>query len=110
MEIEKELARLDEGNQRLIDERTKKKEKGNNMEEKKKEEGFEEELITIDDFTKLKLKVAEVISCEEHPKADKLVVLKLKIGDEVRQVVAGIKKWYTAEDLVGKKVIVVVNL
>ena len=80
------------------------------MEEEKKEEGFEEELITIDDFTKLKLKVAEVISCEEHPKADKLVVLQLKIKDEVRQVVAGIKKWYKAEDLIGKKVIVVVNL
>lgn len=66
--------------------------------------------ITIDDFDKVKLKVAKVVNCENHPKADKLLVLTLKIGDETRTVVSGIKKWYSAEDLIGKKVVVVTNL
>lgn len=111
LDIEKELVRLNEANQNLIDERAKKKGLGNNMAEEQKEEVVEEqEIITIDDFDKVKLKLAEIIKCEDHPKADKLLVLTLKIGEEVRQVVSGIKKWYNAEDLVGKKVVVIVNL
>src|SRR5690606_38370040 len=78
---------------------------------KKVEEKVElQEEITIDEFAKVQLKVAEVISCENHPKADRLYVLKLKLGEEERQVVSGIKEYYSPEDLVGKKVIVVVNL
>ena len=111
LEIDKELERLNEANQNLIDARAKKKEKGNTVKEEDKVEEVEEiEEITIDDFAKVKLKLAEVINCENHPKADKLLVLTLKIGDEVRQVVSGIKKWYSPEDLIGKKVIAVVNL
>ncbi|MDR7869664.1 MAG: methionine--tRNA ligase [Tissierellaceae bacterium] len=112
LDVEKELVRLNEANQKLIDERAIKKGIGNNTveEQKKKEEIVEEEIITIDDFAKCKFRVAEVINCEDHPKADKLLVLTLKIGDETRQVVSGIKKWYSAEDLIGKKVIVIVNL
>jgi len=75
---------------------------------KEVEEKVEE--ITIDEFDKIKLKVAEVISCENHPKADKLYVLQLKLGEEERQVVSGIKEYYSPEDLVGKKVVVVTNL
>ena len=108
LDIEKELVRLNDANQKLIDERAKKREKGNNIEEENKEEVEEE--ISIDDFAKCKFKVAEIINCDNHPKADKLLVLTLKIGDEVRQVVSGIKQWYKAEDLIGKKVIVIVNL
>lgn len=79
----------------------------------KKEEKIEKEVkpeITIDDFDKVDLKVAEVIEAEKHPKADKLLVLKLKVGDETRQVVSGIAQNYTPEDLVGMKVILVANL
>nr|WP_243661028.1 methionine--tRNA ligase [Miniphocaeibacter halophilus] len=106
LDIKKELVKLEEANNKLIEER--KKEKG--MDVEKTEEEKEEELITIDDFDKVKLKVGEIIEAENHPKADKLLVFKIKIGDEVRQIVSGIKKWYTAEDLIGKKVIVCTNL
>ncbi|NLN14519.1 MAG: methionine--tRNA ligase [Tissierellia bacterium] len=102
LDVEKELERLNEANQKLIDERSKKKEGG--------DKAVDQEFITIDDFAKCQFRVAEVIECEDHPKADKLLVLTLKIGDEERQVVSGIKKWYKAEDLVGKKVICIVNL
>lgn len=70
----------------------------------------EEDYITIDDFDKIKLKVAEIIEVKEHPKADKLLVLKIKLGEETRQIVSGIKEYYAPEDLVGKKVVVVTNL
>ncbi|MEG0387860.1 MAG: methionine--tRNA ligase [Niameybacter sp.] len=68
------------------------------------------EEITIDDFAKVELKVGEVIECERVPKADKLLVSKIKIGNEVRQIVSGIAKYYTPEEFVGKKVVVVTNL
>lgn len=70
----------------------------------------QKEEITIDDFEKLDLRVAEVISCEKHPDADKLLIIKLKLGDEIRQVVSGIAKWYQPDNLVGKKVVMVYNL
>ena len=108
LDVKKELVRLDEANQNLIDSRAKKKEKGNNVKEEVHE--VEDDTITIDDFDKCKFRLGEIIHCEDHPKADKLLVLTVKIGDEVRQVVSGIKKWYKAEDLIGKKVIVIVNL
>jgi methionyl-tRNA synthetase len=66
--------------------------------------------ITIDDFAKVQLRVAEVIACEKVPKADKLLKLQLDLGYEKRQVVSGIAQWYTPEELIGKKVIVVANL
>lgn len=69
-----------------------------------------EELVTIDDFHKLDLRVAEIIKVEKHPNADKLLVFQLKVGDETRQVVSGISKYYKPEDLVGKKVVMVYNL
>lgn len=79
--------------------------------EKKKEESPEGIVdITIDDFVKVNLKVAEVIEVEKHPKADRLLVLQLKVGQETRQVVSGIAEHYTPSELVGKKVILVANL
>lgn len=77
--------------------------------EKKKEEASKSE-ITIDDFAKVDMKVAEIIEAEKHPKADRLLVLQLKVGEETRQVVSGIAQNYTPEDLVGMKVILVANL
>lgn len=66
--------------------------------------------VTIEDFAKLELRVAEVKSCEKVPKSDKLYCLQLDDGMGGRQVVSGIAKWYTPEELVGKKVVVVANL
>jgi methionyl-tRNA synthetase len=68
------------------------------------------EFITIDEFAKMDLRVAEVITCEKMEKADKLLVLKVKVGDEERTIVSGIAKHYGPEDLIGKKVILVANL
>ncbi len=65
---------------------------------------------TIEDFEKLDMRVAEVIKVEKHPNADRLLVFQLKIGEETRQVVSGIAKWYKPEDLVGKKVVMIYNL
>lgn len=66
--------------------------------------------ITIEDFDKIELRVAKVLECEQHPKADKLLVFKLKVGSEERQIVSGIAKFYNPEDLIGKKLVVVLNL
>lgn len=66
--------------------------------------------ISIDEFAKVQLKVAEVVACERHPNADKLLVLQLKVGEETRQVVSGISKFFEPEALVGRKVILVANL
>ncbi len=108
LDIGKELERLNKANDDLIEERS--KNKGDKKVEDIIEEVDEVEEITIDDFAKIQLKTAEVVSCEDHPKADRLLVLTLKLGDESRQVVSGIKKWYKAEDLVGKKVVLLANL
>ncbi len=70
----------------------------------------EKELITIDDFAKVEMKVGEVISCKGHENAKKLLVSQIKIGDEIRQIVSGIKQFYEPEQMVGKKVVVVTNL
>lgn len=77
------------------------------VEEEKPEQ---QEEITIDDFMKVELRVAEVIHAEPVKKADKLLKLQLDLGYEKRQVVSGIAKYYKPEDLVGKKVICVTNL
>ena len=66
--------------------------------------------ITIDDFDKLDLVVGEIVEAKKHPKADKLLVFKVNIGSEIRQIVSGIAKFYNPQDLVGKKVVVVKNL
>ncbi|MGX5628268.1 methionine--tRNA ligase [Bacillus cereus] len=79
------------------------------VEEKIEEEPKAEE-ITIDDFFKVELRVAEVLSAEPVKKADKLLKIQLDLGTEKRQVVSGIAKFYSPEDLKGKKVICVTNL
>ena len=66
--------------------------------------------IGIDDFAKVKMQVAEVIACEKVPKADKLLKSTVKIGEEKRTVVSGIAQYYTPEQMVGRKVIMVTNL
>jgi methionyl-tRNA synthetase len=67
--------------------------------------------IGIEDFVKVQLRVGTVRECTVHPNADKLLVLKVELGNgEVRQIVSGIRQWYQPEQLVGKNVIVVANL
>ena len=66
--------------------------------------------ITIDDFAKVQLRIGEVLSCEPVKKAKKLLVMQIRIGEEVRQIVSGIAKYYKPEEMVGKKVAVVTNL
>jgi len=67
-------------------------------------------MVTFDEFKKLEIKVAEIKEAKEHPNADKLYVVKIDIGGEERQVVAGIKDFYKAQELIGKKVVAIVNL
>ncbi|NLZ54742.1 MAG: methionine--tRNA ligase [Thermoanaerobacteraceae bacterium] len=67
-------------------------------------------IIGIEDFAKVELRIAEVLEAEKVKGADKLLKLHIKIGDEKRQIVAGIAKHYTPEELVGKKIVVVANL
>ncbi len=67
-------------------------------------------MITIDDFAKVELRTAEVLAAETHPNADRLLVLRIRIGEEERQLVAGIRGHYEPEALVGKTLVVVANL
>lgn len=66
--------------------------------------------ITIDDVAKLDLRVARIIEAGPHPNADKLLLLKIDIGTEQRQICAGIRGFYEPEQLVGKNIIVIANL
>lgn len=75
-----------------------------------KKEVEEDDLITIEDFKKVELVVGTVEECKKHPDADKLLVSKINLGKETRQIVSGIADYYSPEEFVGKKVIVVANL
>ena len=66
--------------------------------------------ITFEDFGKMQFQVGEIIACEEVKKSRKLLCSQVKIGSQVKQIVSGIKAHYTAEEMVGKKVMVLVNL
>ena len=66
--------------------------------------------VSYDDFAKLQFQVGEILSCEAVPKADKLLCSQVKIGSQVRQIVSGIRSTYSPEEMVGKKVMVLVNL
>jgi len=66
--------------------------------------------ITFDDFLKLDLRVAKVLEARPHPNADRLLVLKIDLGDETRQLVAGLRGYYEPEALVGRLIVVVKNL
>lgn len=100
LDIEKEVAELEQ----LFNGNVETKE------EVKEETLTHKEEITIDDLDKVELRVGKIISCEKHPKADRLLVSQVKLGPETRQIVSGIAKWYKPEEMVGKEVIVVCNL
>jgi len=67
-------------------------------------------MINIEEFRRLELKVGTVLSAETHPNADRLLVLRVDLGSEERQIVAGIRRSYAAEELVGRQVVIVANL
>ena len=77
---------------------------------KKPSEEEMEKLITIDDFSKVSLKIGEIIDCKKCENAEKLLVSKVKIENEIRQIVSGIAKYYEPSELIGKRVVVVENL
>ena len=86
----------------------------NGVQEEKQEESVidieAKEEISYEDFSKLQFQVGEIIACEEVPKSKKLLCSKVRVGSQVKQIVSGIKLHYSAEEMVGKKVMVLVNL
>jgi len=102
IDIKKELEQLEAEKQQVAAESV--------AVETKKEEVTIEEYITIDDFDKINIKIGEVLECEKVEKSDKLLKSQIKIGNEIKQIVSGIAKWYTPEQMIGKKVVVVTNL
>lgn len=68
------------------------------------------DIISFDDFKKIEMKIGVIESAEKKEGSDKLLVLKINIGDETRQILSGISKFYTPEEIVGKRVLVLVNL
>ncbi|MBU5676472.1 methionine--tRNA ligase [Alkaliphilus sp. MSJ-5] len=104
LDIDKEIEDLENINAAYF-------EKISGVQEEKEEVIIEpKEQITIDDFDKVELRVAKVLEAEKHPKADRLLVLQLQVGNERRQVVSGIAAYYKPEELAGKTVMLVANL
>ena len=67
-------------------------------------------MIDFEEFKKMEIRIAEVTSVEEHPDAEKLLVLKVDLGGDERQIVAGIKGHYQPEELIGKRIVLLANL
>ena len=67
-------------------------------------------MISFEDFKKIDLRVAKILEVNDHPNADKLYVLKIDVGDQTKQIVAGIRANYSPDELVGKKIAVINNL
>ncbi|WP_042698873.1 methionine--tRNA ligase [Thermococcus sp. PK] len=78
--------------------------------EKKQKGGKDMSYVKFDDFAKIDIRIGKIISVEDHPNADKLYVVKVDLGDEVRQLVAGLKAYYKKEELLNKYVAVITNL
>jgi methionyl-tRNA synthetase len=114
-EVEKIMAkqRKEAAKQAKMEEKAKEKalKPAAKSEEKKEEAAVEKKPeISIDDFAKVQFQVGEILECSEVPKSKKLLCSKVKVGGEVRQIVSGIRKYYSAEEMVGKKVMVITNL
>jgi len=67
-------------------------------------------VIEYDDFAKLQIQVGQIVKCEEVPKSKKLLCSQVKVGNTTRQILSGIKQWYSAKDMIGKQVLVITNL
>lgn len=99
IDVEKELERLQ-----------KEQEEAQKTNEVKKEEAEVKPEIGIEDFAKIDLRVGEIVEAKKHPKADKLLIFKVKVGSEIRQIVSGVAESIDPDCAVGQKVIVVANL
>ena len=66
--------------------------------------------VSFDEFTKLDIRIAKVLEASDHPNADKLIVMKIDLGGEQRQIIAGLKPFCKADDLAGKQIVVVANM
>ena len=67
-------------------------------------------MVSYEDFSQLEIKVGTIVDVKDHPDADKLYVLTVDIGTETRQIVAGMKEYYTVDEIKGKQIVVIVNL
>lgn len=104
LDLKKEIERLTDENQKLMDQRKKQKKAG-------EEEATEDEVqISIDDFGRVQMRAGTVKNCTPHPDADKLLVFEVDLGDETRQIVSGLAEFYAPEDLIGRRVVCVTNL
>lgn len=104
IDIEKELKDLD-----AMIEATKAKAK-NNLSNKEETKTEEKEQIAFEDFLKMDFKIGQVLECEKIKKSNKLLKSKVKIGDKIVQIVSGIANYYTPEEMIGKRVVVLTNL
>lgn len=109
IDVAKELERLEAEKQAAMEE-AKQAEELPAPADEEKTVFTQRDLIQFDDFEKIQLVVAKVLKCEKVPKADKLLKSTLKVGDTERVVVSGIAKFYTPEEMVGKKVVLLANL
>ena len=109
LELEKEEAPKQEKKEKKVKEKQQKKEDKAEVREEKKAEEVEG-VITIDDFTKVELRVGTILTAEKVENADKLLKFTVKIDEEERTIVSGIAKYYAPETLIGKNVVVVANL
>ncbi len=115
LDIDKELkillGRGQQPEDRKEEEKKKPRDKAKDAEEKSFGEKADEKMLSIDEFSRVEIRVGEIISAEPVPKTEKLIVMKVDLGEEkARQIVAGIAKFYSAEKLQGKKALFVVNL
>jgi len=106
IDIKKEMEELE----KLTAQQAESKEQKDEAKKQKEDKNSSDEYITIEDFAKIDLRVAKVLEAEKVEGADKLLKLKLEVGEEIRQVVSGIAKHYSPDELVGKYVILVANL
>ncbi|AEV70456.1 methionine--tRNA ligase [Acetivibrio clariflavus] len=106
IDIKKEMEELEKLTNQQAESKDQKDEAKKQKEDKNSSDGY----ITIEDFAKIDLRVAKVLEAEKVEGADKLLKLKLEMGEEIRQVVSGIAKHYSPDELVGKNVILVANL
>lgn len=102
------FARIDEKEffEKLNQEKAEPKKESSKKKEKEEKKGE----ITMDDFAKVEMKIGTILECKPHPKAEFLLIEQVDLGDEQRQIVSGLAKYYKPEELVGKQVVVVTNL
>ena len=109
LQSEEESLKMEENNKNIVNEE-KKQEKSKNTEKSKIQEVKKDDKISIDDFAKVELRVAQIKTVEKVENADKLYKLTIDLGSEQRTIVSGIVPYYTQEELLNKKIVVVANL